>query len=126
VLRILQVLVGLMALLFLGLALNFLFNPLGGAAQFAVQPEGILGLNSIRGDFGGLFLGGAILLIVGLLRREGAWLLAVAVLMGSIALGRLLGFVLDGFAGNNLPAFILEVVFVAVLVQASRVFASSK
>lgn len=116
--RTMQILVGLVALLLLGLGLNFLLNPLGGAAQWALVPEGIRGLNSLRGDFGGMFIGCAILLLIGLLRRDTVWFLAVAVTIGSIALSRCVGFVLDGFTGNSIPEFLAEVVMVAVLVLA--------
>jgi len=116
--RTMQILVGLVALALLGLGLNFLLNPLGGAAQWALVPEGIRGLNSLRGDFGGMFIGCAIVLLIGLLRQETLWFLAVAVTIGSIALSRCVGFALDGFAGNSVPEFVAEVAMVAVLVLA--------
>lgn len=118
--KLLTALVALIALVMLGLGLNFMFNPVTMAAQFALVPDGIVGLNTIRGDLGGLFLASAMMLAVGLARGQQVWFLAVAVLMGSIALGHFLGFVIDGFAGNNLPAFLLEIVFVVVLVLAHR------
>jgi hypothetical protein len=117
---ILKVLVALMALLFLALALNFMLNPLAASAAFSILPEGAFGLNTVRGDLGGLFFGCALMLVVGLWRGEGVWFLAVAVLMGSIALGRLLGFALDGLVANNLPAFALELLFALALVGAYR------
>jgi hypothetical protein len=120
-----RILVGLVALLFLGLGLNLLFNPDAGAAQFALVPEGIRGLNSIRGDLGGLFVGAATLLGIGLVRREATWLLAVAVVIGAIALGRLVGFLLDGLAGNSIAQFAVEVAIVAVLLVAHRQARSS-
>ena len=113
-------LVALLALLFLGLALNFLFNPLTAGAQFGVVPDGIVGLNTLRGDLGGLFLACSVMLLVGMVRAERLWYLAVAGIMAAIALGRLLGFVMDGFAGNNLPAFVAEIVFIAILATAYR------
>jgi len=110
-----------MALAFFGIALNFLFDPLAGAAQFAVVPEGIRGLNTVRGDLGGLFLGAALLLGTGLLRGQTVWFLAVAVVMGAIAVGRLLGFALDGWSGNSVMEFAGELGIIAVLVLAHRV-----
>jgi len=119
--RVVQVAVGLMALAFFGIALNFLFDPLAGAAQFAVVPDGIRGLNTVRGDLGGLFLGAALLLGTGLLRGQTVWFLAVAVVMGAIAVGRLLGFALDGWSGNSVMEFAGELGIIAVLVLAHRV-----
>jgi len=54
--------------------------------------------------------------IIGITGRDDA----VAGIMAAIALGRLLGFVMDGFAGNNLPAFVAEIVFIAILATAYR------
>lgn len=47
-------------------------------------------------------------------------LMAVAVMMAAIAFGRLLGFVMDGWAGNSLPEFFGELLIIAVLVLAHR------
>jgi hypothetical protein len=110
----------LIGLLFLGLGLNFMFNPVSMAAGFGLVAEDVSGLNSIRGDFGGLFLAMSMMVAVGLASGQRLWFLAVAVLLGCIALGRLLGFVLDGFAGNNVPAFLLELVLALILLMAHR------
>jgi len=111
----------LIALLFLVMGINFVLDPVAGAAQVGVEPLGVDGLNTIRGDLGGLFLSCAILLILGLWRSEGAWFIAVAVLMLVIASGRLIGFVVDGSPGEaTLTAFGFELVIAAGLIYASR------
>jgi len=117
----LRLLVGAFALLFLVMGAGFLFDPAGSAAGLAVTPEGVHGLNTLRGDMAGLFLGSTVLLILGLVRREATWLLAVVVLMVVIALGRLVGFALDGApAQETIVAFGFEVVIAAVLLLAAR------
>jgi len=117
----LRLLVGAIALLFLVMGAGFLLDPAGSAAGLSVTPEGVHGLNTLRGDMAGLFLGSTLLLILGLLRREATWLLAVAALMVVIALGRLVGFALDGApAQETIVAFGFEVVIAAVLVLAAR------
>jgi hypothetical protein len=118
--RVFQGIVGLMAVAFAAMAGIFLFDPLAGAAQFAVAPEGVRGLNTLRGDLGGLFLAAAVLLGCGLWWRQTLWFLAVAVMMAAIAFGRLFGFVVDGWAGNSLPEFFGELLIIAVLVLAHR------
>lgn len=116
-----KVIPALIALLFLVMGVSFVFDPVASAAQVGVTPLGADGLNTIRGDLGGLFLSCAILLLLGIWRAEGAWLIAVAVLMLVIASGRLIGFVVDGSPGQaTLTAFIFELVIAAGLIYSSR------
>lgn len=122
-LRIVVVLIGLL-LAFMGL--NLMFDPLWGAELMGLTPIGELGLNSLRGDLGGMFLGATVLLSIALIQGRAEWFLAVAVLMAAIALGRIVGFVLDGNPGDaTLAAFGLEIVITAVLILASRKLAAA-
>lgn len=121
----LKVIVGLFALLFLFMGVGFMFEPATNATNLALSPLGEHGLNTIRGDLGGLFIGCTGLLALGILQRRGEWLLAVALIMSTIALGRLVGFVLDGGASQaTLVAFGFEVVIAIVMVITSRKFAA--
>lgn len=116
-----KVIPGLVALLFLVMGLNCVLDPMAGAEQMAIAPLGPDGLNTIRGDLGGLFLGSALLLVVGIWREQGTWLVAVAVVMLLIAAGRLVGFLADGAPGQEtLTAFGFEVVIAVGLIYASR------
>lgn len=114
----LKILVGLIALLTAFMGLNAMFNPADAAAQFAVTPEGIVGLSTLRGDLGGMFVTSTVLLALGLWRGQTAFFLAVAILMGLIAFGRLVGFTMDGVEQTVVVPFVLELIFVAVLVAA--------
>ena len=106
----------LFALLFLLMGASILLDPNGGAAQFSVQPIGTDGLNTIRGDLGGLFLGCGVLLVLGVLRSEAIWLNAVAIFMLVIAAGRLLGFIVDGSPSSaTLTAFGFELAYAVIL-----------
>ncbi len=122
----LKVIVGLFALLFLFMGVGFMFDPAGNAASLGVTPIGEHGLNTLRGDIGGLFIGSTGLLVLGIVQRKGEWLLAVALIMSVIALGRLVGFALDGGATQaTLTAFGFEVVIAIVMVLTSRKFAAA-
>ena len=79
-----------------------------------------MGLSTIRSDLGGMFLTGGALLALGVLRGQTLWFLAVALLMGLIALGRLIGFALDGYDQRLLLPLIFEIVFVVLFVVAHR------
>lgn len=122
-LRIVVVLIGL---LFAFMGLNLMFNPLGSAEGMGLTPIGELGLNTLRGDLGGLFLASTVLLSIALIQRRAEWFLAVAVLMSAIALGRIVGFVLDGNPSDaTLTALGFEIVITAVLIFASRRLAAT-
>ncbi|HEY5645353.1 MAG TPA: DUF4345 family protein [Pseudomonadales bacterium] len=113
--------VGAVALLFLVMGAGFVTDPAGGAASLGLTPEGVHGLNTLRGDIAGLFVGSALMLVLGLVRREPIWLLAVAVLMAVIALGRLVGFVVDGApAQPTLVALGVEIFVTALLLVAAN------
>ena len=111
-----KVVVGLMALLFLFMGVNLMFDPVGGAPGFSLTPLGADGLNTIRGDLGGMFVTAAVLLVLGIIQQKAQWFYAGAILMGVIAFGRLIGFVVDGGPSDvTMPAFIAELVFLAIL-----------
>ena len=116
-----KILPALIALLFLVMGISFVFDPVAGAAQVSVTPLGADGLNTIRGDLGGLFLGCALLLALGIVRSEASWLISVAVFMLVIAAGRALGFILDGSpSSTTLTAFGFELVIAAALFYSSK------
>ena len=117
----LRILIGLFTLLFLAMGLNLMLAPVAGAEGLAVTPIGEHGLNTLRGDMGGMFVGCGPLLLLGLVRRKSEWFFAVALLMALIAIGRVLGFVIDGNPSSpTLTAFGFEVVIAAILVLAGR------
>ncbi len=116
----LKIVVGVISLLLLFLGLGAVIEPSVSATQFGLTPNGIVGLSTLRSDMGGMFVTGGVLLALGLVRGQTLWFLAVALLMGFIALGRLVGFVVDGFDQRLLMPFIFELVFVVVLVVAHR------
>ncbi len=122
----LKIVSGLFALLFLTMGVGHMFDPVGNAEGVGLSPLGELGLNTLRGDLGGMFLACTALIGLGLFLKKGEWLLAVAVLMLFIALGRLMGFVMDGSpAQPALVAFGFEIVIAAVLFATSRNLAAS-
>ncbi len=122
----LKIVSGLFALLFLFMGAGFMFDPVGSAGGVGLSPLGELGLNTLRGDMGGLFLASTALIGLGLLLKRGDWLLAVAILMLFIAAGRVIGFIADGSpAQPTLMAFGFEIVIAAVLIAASRKLTAS-
>jgi hypothetical protein len=117
----LKIVSGLFALLFLSMGVGFMFDPSGSAVGVGLEPLGELGLNTLRGDMGGMFLASTALIGLGIFLKKSDWLLAVAVLMLLIAAGRVIGFAVDGNpAQPALMAFGFEIVIAAVLFATSR------
>ena len=116
----LRVLVGVVAALFAMLGARWMFAPASIAAEQAMSLGSPLAFNTARGDIGGLFVGGTLLCLVGLVRRQGQWLQAVAVVVGCVAIGRVVGMTVDGFDPESATAFAVELVIIAVLLLTAR------
>ncbi len=122
----LKIVSGLFALLFLFMGAGFMFDPAESATGVGLSPLAELGLNTLRGDMGGMFLASTALIALGLFLGKGDWLMAVAVLMLFIAAGRLIGFAVDGNPTEpTLIAFGFEIVIAGVLFATSRTLAPS-
>jgi len=111
---------GLVGLLFLMLGVRWMFAPAGIAAEQGIQLLDSLGYNTARGDIGGLFMGGALLIAIGLIRENAAWLRVMTVVVGCVAFGRAVGMVIDGFAITSFVPFALELVIIALLLATAR------
>ena len=102
---IFRILAGLIGLLFLVLGLGFMTFPDIFATGFSVQPATIQGLNAIRGDFGGLFLGMSFFCFLGATTRRCCWLVVPIIFLILIITGRLISFGLDGLSPAGVQIF---------------------
>lgn len=111
---------GLVALLFLMLGVRWMFTPAMIAAEQGIELLDSLGFNTARGDIGGLFIGGALLIAIGLIREKAEWLRVLALVVGCVALGRAVGMVMDGFATSSFVPFAVELVIIVVMMATAR------
>lgn len=116
---------GLFGLLFLVLGVRWMFAPDAIAAESGIDLLNSLGTNTARGDIGGLFVGGALVIALGLARRRPEALRVMALVVGCVALGRSVGMVVDGFAMTSFVPFVVELVIIAVLIATARDFERS-
>lgn len=114
----LQILVGLATLMLFGLGSTSMFAPRKMLKNFAVEPIGTVGLSTIRSVIGGFFIASVAMLAFGLLTGETIGFLAVALLLGVIAFGRIVGIFADGFDKAVIPPLVVEIVIAAVLITA--------
>lgn len=114
----LQIAVAIICLPLFALGIRSVFMPTSMGEAQAVRPEGAAGLNTIRGVVGGLFFACVSMLVLGLVTQDTLWFLAVAITMGAVILGRLVGIASDGFDKAVVPPLFVELVIASVLVAA--------
>lgn len=111
------------ALMFFAFGLWSITDPVGMTSQLGVSAEGISGTFEMRGIFGGVSLGAAILCALGALRAkfEFAGLCFVAAYMGGYLIGRAASFAYGDtamasnwqFAGFELVMFVVAAALIA-------------
>jgi len=111
----LKVVCGLYAVLMLMLGARWWFTFDAIAVEWAVQAEGSLGINNLMADMGGLFFGSAVMIGLGLWKKQSIWLLATAILMVIAALGRLLAYATIGYVPETLVPLLFEVISAILL-----------
>ncbi len=114
----LQILVGLATLMLLGLGTMSMFAPRRMVKNFAIEPIGTAGLSTIRSVIGGLFIASVAMLGFGLATGHTLGFVAVALLLGVVAFGRIVGIVTDGFDKAVVPPLVVELVIIGVLLAA--------
>jgi len=112
--------IGIMCIPLIILGLTAMFNPMGLVERLSVIPQGIHGLNTIRGDVGGLLMSAALLMIIGLWRSNTTWFLAVAVIMITVMFGRVIGLVVDGTDATLIPPFAVEIIVLGLMLAAHK------
>jgi hypothetical protein len=112
--------IGLSGVLFVILALGFLYDPAHAASRLGVGPLSPLGTATLRGDFFAFFAVGGLLSIAGAVRNDAAWLLALLLIALTLA-GRLITIATIGFDPAMGPPMAVEAVMAALLLLGRRV-----
>ena len=107
---------GLCGGLALLLALGFLVQPETSAARLGLTAAGPVGLSTLRGDMTGLFALIGAFSLTAAVRARAVYLVAPAVLVSVILVGRGVSAVVDGSGAMALPLIGVEVVMLAVMV----------
>lgn len=112
-LRWLATAVGALLLL---MGIGFLVMPeLLATGLLAAEPARAVGINSLRGDFGGLFLGMGLFVLMGTLTRRPVLLLVPIAFLALIVAGRLVSVIVDDLPVVTKGALASELLFLAVL-----------
>ena len=100
------------------LGLRSMFKPEGMSQDMSLALQGAAGRNTMRGVIGGLFLACVSMLALGLATGQTVWFLAVAIFMGVVVFGRLVGILADGFDKAVVPPLAVELVIAGALISA--------
>jgi hypothetical protein len=116
----LKIACGLFAAMMAMLGIRWWFAFDGVSAEWMVQALSPVGVNNLTADMGSLFLGGALLVALGLRQGKQTWLLAAALLMAVAAAGRLYLYATAGYLPATLVPLLVEVVSCALLIGTHR------
>ncbi len=117
--RAVVAIIGLFSLL---IGLGFLLNPEKLAAAVFIAPVGTQGLATLRADFTGFFIGVSLFAIYGAWKGDAKVLLVPLVMLGLALLGRMISMARDGIVATTAAPIVIELVMVASLLLAQRVF----
>ena len=115
-----RVLITAYGLLFAVLGVGFWTAPELLAARFNIEALGIPGLSTIRADLGGLFLTLSGLCLAGLWAQRRSLLIAAALMLAAIAVGRLIGWAVSGELTGLKAMLAIEIAGVVILAQHVR------
>ena len=117
-----RILSGLVGVVMLISALNWIIDPVAAAASLEIKEslsevggETLLGRNTLIGDFTAFFFTAGILSCIGSYRNEHEWLYGPLVLLGSAAIFRLTAGVMHG-TEFWVPGIISEILFAIMLI----------
>ena len=101
-------------LLFLGG--RWMFVPDKIMAEHGLEAQNATGKNFLRGDMGGLLIGGAVVIFMLLYQGVAQWAAPLIVLMSTVILGRVVSLIVDGKSKQGIQAIIVEVIIIALIV----------
>jgi len=113
--KITRVLVTVYGVLFAAVGFGFWAAPALLAQRFNIEALGISGLSTIRADLGGLFFTLSALCLVGVWTKRRSLLVAAALMLSAIVVGRLIGWATSGELTGLAGMLAVEIVGVAIL-----------
>ena len=118
------VVLGIVPLLILG-AVN-VFAPLNTFDLYGIKPLGIMTYSTFRGAIGGMLIGGALIMLMGLITKNKTWYQSSLLLISVIFTCRIISVLFDGWTNDILPAAITELYIIVVMFFASKQIDTSK
>lgn len=114
-----KVAVTAVALLFAAIGMGFWFTPRAMGQRFHIDAVGAAGMETLRADLGGLFIGLALLCLIGAWKENMA-LRAALVVLASVVTGRMAAVLAGGMSDGTVPSLALEAAAMAAIGVAKR------
>lgn len=121
--RLLLGVVGALALL---IASRFWLAPAEAAGQFALSPQGVAGLGTIRADMAAFFAAAGGLSLFAAVRRESRWLWPVLLILALALSGRTLNLALTGGGPGVIAPMVVEAVLIGITLLGMRVLPKAR
>ena len=121
-----KILVVISSIPLLVLGVMAMFAPTTTFELFDLDPRGVLGMNNIRANLGGLLIASALMILIGLWRQNQTWLLAAILMVGTVLVGRIISFIVDGWTPAAIPSVVIEVFVIGILCLASSKLTQTK
>jgi prolipoprotein diacylglyceryltransferase len=118
--RTINILVALCSIPLLLLGTKAMFFPASTLEMFELKPMGLFGFNTMRGAIGGMLIGGASMILIGLWTKNTTWFLSTILIVSIILAGRIMSVIFDGWTNTAIPALVIEVLIIGVMLLASK------
>ena len=112
----LKVILGLIGALLLFLGGRWMFAPDKMMEECGIEANKNIGKSNLRGDIGGILIGGAILIFMLLYEGVEKWAFPVIIVMGGVILGRVVSLIADGKSKQGLISIGVELLIIALIV----------
>jgi len=111
----LKVILGLIGALLLVMGGRWMFGLDKMMAECGIDANKNIGKSNLRGDIGGILIGGAIAIFM-FLYQGMTWALPIIVIMGSVILGRIVSLITDGKSKQGMISIAVELIIIALIV----------
>ena len=123
--KVIRIVAALPGIMFLVMGVRWAVDPEGIAASVGMPLLDGVGRSTQIGDLGGFFLGGGIMILLGVAMRQRIWLYSASLLIGITAVYRVLAWAAHD-AALTTEFIAVEVVMTALLLFAASRFPSTK
>ena len=118
--KVIRIVAALPGVMFVVMGLRWVVDPAGAAASVGMPLLEGVGLSTQIGDIGSFFLGAGIMILLGVVTLQRTWFYCAALLIGVVAVFRVLAWALHS------AALTTEFIGVEIVITALLLFAASR
>ena len=115
-LMVLKVILGLIGGLLLFLGGRWMFGLDKIMEEHGMEVSKNIGKSNLRGDIGGILIGGALFIFMLLYQGVERWALPIIIVMGCVILGRVVSLMADGKSKQGIISIVVELIIIALVI----------